>query len=211
MCMLNIISLIITHVISRTPRLPGPESLTLKESLKISLPTLPWHYTPLSLIPTLNNDKELLAIFEAFKFWHHYLEGTPILINVITDYKNLQYFSTVKILTQQQACWSEFLSQFYIVIHFHPGKLRTKPDALTRRWDVYPKEGERNYAAVNPHNFRPVFTNEQLASSLQATVLYSLVLRAATIMDLKTLHSNIRSVLHSDPAISKHLSNPTLR
>ena len=38
------------------------------------------------------------------------------------------------------------------------------------------KEGERNYAAVNPHNFRSVLTNEQLASSLQATILYSLVL-----------------------------------
>ena len=62
-----------------------------------------------------------------------------------------------------------------------------------------------------PHNFRPVFTNEQLASSLQATVLYTLVLRATTIMDLETLHSNIRSMLHSDPAISEQLSNPTLR
>ena len=60
-------------------------------------------------------------------------------------------------------------------------------------------------------NFRPVFTNEQLASSIRATVLYALVLRAATIMDLKTLHSDIRSTLHSDPAISEQLSNPTLR
>ena len=69
---------------------------------------------------------------------------------------------------------------------------------------------DRSYAAINPHNFRPVFTNEQLASSLQATILYSLVLRATTIMDLKALHSNIRSALHSDPCISKQLSNPTL-
>ena len=135
------------------------------------------------------HDKELLAIFEAFKSWRHYLEGTPTPIDVITDHKNLKYFSTTKVLTQRQARWSEFLSQFNLVIHFCPGKLGTKPDALTRRWDVYPKEGERCYTAVNPHNFRPVFTNEQLASSLQATVLYALVLRATTIMDLKTLYS----------------------
>ena len=102
------------------------------------------------------HDKELLAIFEAFKSWHHYLEGTPIPINVITDHKNLEYFSTTKVLTEQQARWSEFLSQFNLVIHFHPRKLGTKPDMLTIRWDVYPKEGERSYAAVNPHNFRPV-------------------------------------------------------
>ena len=52
--------------------------------------------------PELNyevHNKELLAIFEAFKSWHHYLEGTPTPINVITDYKNLKYFSTTKILT----------------------------------------------------------------------------------------------------------------
>ena len=97
------------------------------------------------------------------------------------------------------------------MIHFHPGKLGTKLDTLTRRWDVYPKEGERSYAAVNPHDFRPVFTNEQLASSLRATVLYTPVLRATTIMDLETLHSDIHSPLHSDPAISEQLSNPILR
>ena len=38
--------------------------------------------------PELNynvHDKELLAIFEAFKIWHHYLEGSPTLIDVVTD------------------------------------------------------------------------------------------------------------------------------
>ena len=130
-----------------------------------------FHFTS----PELNydmHDKELLAIFKAFKFWCHYLEGTPIPIDFITDHKNLEYFSTTKILTWRQARWSEFLSQFNLVICFCPGKLGTKLDALTRRCDIYPKEEERNYTAVNPHNFRPVFTNEQLASSLQATVLY---------------------------------------
>ena len=97
------------------------------------------------------HDKELLAIFEAFKSWCHYLQGTPTPIDVITDHKNLEYFSTTKVLTWRQAHWSEFLSQFNLVIRFHPGKLGTKPDALTRQWDVYPKEGERSYAAVNPH------------------------------------------------------------
>ena len=45
------------------------------------------------------HDKELLAIFEAFKIWQHYLEGLAYLINVVTDYKNLKYFSTTKMLT----------------------------------------------------------------------------------------------------------------
>ena len=35
---------------------------------------------------------------------------------------------------------------------FHPGKLRTKPDTLTRQWDIYLKEGNSDYATVNPQN-----------------------------------------------------------
>ena len=40
------------------------------------------------------HDKELLAIFEAFKTWRHYLEGSATPIDVVTDHKNLEYFST---------------------------------------------------------------------------------------------------------------------
>jgi RNase H-like domain found in reverse transcriptase len=42
------------------------------------------------------HDKELLAIFEAFQHWRHYLEGSGLPIDVITNHKNLEYF----------ACWS---------------------------------------------------------------------------------------------------------
>ena len=48
-------------------------------------------------------DKELLAIFEVFKIWQHYLEGLAYPINVVMDHKNLEYFSTTKVLTQRQA------------------------------------------------------------------------------------------------------------
>jgi len=56
--------------------------------------------------PELNynvHDKELLAIFEAFKIWRHYLEGSASPIDVVMDHKNLEYFLTTKILTRQQA------------------------------------------------------------------------------------------------------------
>ena len=46
------------------------------------------------------HDKELLAIFEAFRIWQHYLEGAPLPTDVVTDHKNLEYFSTTKILTR---------------------------------------------------------------------------------------------------------------
>ena len=78
------------------------------------------------------HDKELLAIFEAFKIWWHYLEGPAYPINVVTDHKNLEYFSTTKVLTWRQARWSEYLSQFNLVIRFCPGCFGTKLDTLTR-------------------------------------------------------------------------------
>ena len=54
--------------------------------------------------PKLNydtHDKELLAIFKAFCVWKHYPEGSGTPIDVVTDHKNLEYFSTTKVLTCQ--------------------------------------------------------------------------------------------------------------
>ena len=55
-------------------------------------------------------------------------------------------------LTWRQAWWFEYLSQFNLVIRFYPGHLDTKPDALTRQWDIYSKEGNTGYTTVNSHN-----------------------------------------------------------
>ena len=88
-------------------------------------------FTSMELNYNVHN-KELLAIFEVFKCWRHYLEGSPTPGDVITDHKNLEYFSATKLLTWRQARWSEFLSQFNLVIRFHPRKLGAKPDLLTR-------------------------------------------------------------------------------
>ena len=45
------------------------------------------------------HNKELLAIFEAFKIWWYYLEDLAYPIDVVIDHKNLEYFSTTKVLT----------------------------------------------------------------------------------------------------------------
>src|SRR3984893_6131138 len=128
------------------------------------------------------HDKELLTIFEAFSTWRHYLEGSETPVDVVTDHKNLEYFSMVRLLTRRQARWSEFLSQFNFVIRFRPGRLGMKPDALTRHWDIYPKEGDSDYAHVNPQNLRPMFTGGQLISSLRASSLYEPALRTSFVI-----------------------------
>ena len=112
------------------------------------------------------HDKELLAIFEAFKAWCHYLEGSTFPVDVITDHKNLEYFSTTKLLSRWQARWSEYLCAFNLVIRFQPGCLGTKPDALTCCPNLYLKGGGKHYGNVNPHNCRPVFSSKKLSASL---------------------------------------------
>jgi hypothetical protein len=45
------------------------------------------------------HDKDLLAIHEAFQTWQHYLEGSSEPVDVVTDHKNLEYFTTTKLLS----------------------------------------------------------------------------------------------------------------
>jgi len=42
------------------------------------------------------HNKELMAIFKAFKCWRYYIEGSASPIDVVTDHKNLEYFCTMK-------------------------------------------------------------------------------------------------------------------
>ena len=82
---------------------------------------------------------------------------------------------------------------------------------LTRRWDIYPKEGGSNYASINPHNLHPIFTQEQLASSLHTAFLSVPTLHAVIIMDIEKLCSNICSSLCSDLIASTQLDSPSPR
>jgi len=135
-------------------------------------------------------DKELLTIFKAFKVWCPYLEGSRHTILVLSDHKNLEYFATMKQLTHRQARWSEYLSTFNFTIRYRAGRLGTKPDALTRRGDVYPRGGDGLYASANPHNYVQMFKPGQ-------------ILRAV-LLDAAALLSSIKQGLRTDPEAAKH-------
>src|SRR6266478_2863535 len=53
------------------------------------------------------HNKELLVIYQAYKSWCQYLEGSAKVIDTVTDHKNLEYFMTTKKLTQRQVRWSK--------------------------------------------------------------------------------------------------------
>jgi hypothetical protein len=104
-------------------------------------------------------------------------------------------------LSRRQAQWSTFLSRFNLVIRFHPGHLGTKPDALARQPDLYPKGEGKPYVTVNPQNCRPVFSSTQLSTSLQATAMLPVALHGIITMDIEELQKDILSAYDTDPAV----------
>jgi len=153
------------------------------------------------------HNKELLAIFDAFKKWRYYLEGTPSPVVVFTDHKNLEWFCESKVLSRRQARWSEFLSQFNISIKFRPGRLGTKPDSLTCCWDVYCQDGLADFATANPQNWKPVFAPNQLAIDSDTTRSPSLLSKAATVLDKKSLLTDIKRAIASDPSLKEFIES----
>ena len=87
------------------------------------------------------HEKEQLAIIYALREWRHHLLGSPIKIE--TDHCSLKYFQTQPNLSQRQARWSEFMSQFDYQIIYLPGKQNIVADALSRRRD-WNEQGEDN-------------------------------------------------------------------
>ena len=146
------------------------------------------------------HDKELLAIFEAFKKWRHYLEGTPTPVGMITDHKNLIYFCDSKNLTRWQAHWLEYLSQFNLLIRFCPGILSSKPDTLTRRWDVYAKGNETSSPHLQLSNQQPIFQPHQLSTWTKAGWLSNNPQQQWPLLDNESLYLDIRDSLPTDPA-----------
>ena len=59
-------------------------------------------------------DRELLAVIQALKEWHHYLTGTEHPVTVIMDHKNLGYFKQPQNLSRRQARWWLFLQEYDI-------------------------------------------------------------------------------------------------
>jgi hypothetical protein len=102
-------------------------------------------------------DKELMPIVRAFEEWRPKLEGALHPIQVLSDYKNLEYFMSTKLLNRRQTCWAKNLSHFDFKIVYRPGKAGGKPDTLTHRSGDLPQGGDecltkQQKAVLKPQN-----------------------------------------------------------
>jgi len=70
-------------------------------------------------------------ITQSLKEWCHFLEDTETLVEIWTNYKNLEYFMTAKKLNCKQAQWSLYLARFNFMLYFKPRKFMDKPDILS--------------------------------------------------------------------------------
>src|SRR5439155_12623528 len=91
----------------------------------------------------------MLAIVECLKQWRVYLSGAAVQMRVFIDYKNLEYFTTTKVLNKRQARWAEELAEYNFIIYYHTGASNMKADLLSRRADYAP-EGEEATIAEPP-------------------------------------------------------------
>ena len=80
-------------------------------------------------------DRELLAIVEAVKWWHHLLEGVPV--HVLSDHESLSTFLKpgTKLISQQHKRWLDVLQGLDMSIKHIAGKDNVVPDLLSRRTD----------------------------------------------------------------------------
>ena len=85
------------------------------------------------------HDKELLAIIRCLEEWDAELRGVDG-FEIHTDHKNLEYFMTVRKLTERQMRWSLILSRYKFKIIHVPGRDNERADALSRRDQDLPQD-----------------------------------------------------------------------
>ncbi|VDB94093.1 unnamed protein product [Peniophora sp. CBMAI 1063] len=132
------------------------------------------------------HDKELLAIICALEDWHHYLEGSPHQVEIFTNHKNLEYFTTAQKLNRRQARWALYLSRFDFILRRRPGRYN-HADPMSRHPDHRLGISEDNSNHV-------LFLAAEV--SINATQLVSLDDVRQQILDTDTKDQKVTEALH---------------
>ncbi|MBW0503801.1 hypothetical protein O181_043516 [Austropuccinia psidii MF-1] len=119
-------------------------------------------FLPEVLIYEIHDKK--LGIVWALKCWRAFLLSLSSFFEVLTNHSPLQYFMSSKLLTQHQACWAEFLSEFNFSIPYYPGHLATLPDALSRQDNTYPERGG-DLIRNNTMNYQKMIKQDEIQAS----------------------------------------------
>jgi len=124
-----------------------------------------------SLTPPERNyhihDTELLAVVEGLEHWRHYFIYSDFPTVVMTDHKNLEYFSQKRALSDRQIRYSERLSKFNVKLGYRPGVQNGAADALSRMCTPEEEEGRIYDPILPPPIMLATFTIAALNEQLQ--------------------------------------------
>jgi transposase InsO family protein len=134
-------------------------------------------------------DKELLAIVDAMRGWKVYLEGATHQIQVLTDHKNLIYFTTTKELNRRQVRWYETLATFNFKISYVAGSENARADALSRKPEYLSNKTYEEHTMLRAEGDSLVLNQRQLAST------------SAT--QKTTLEQGLREAYAKDPVVAR--------
>ena len=97
-------------------------------------------------------DREMLGTIRALEDWRHFLEGLPF--ELVTDHKNIEFWTTVRDLHRRQAWWSLYLSRFDFKVTYRKGETM-QADALSRfaKDHVSDQEDNRQVQVLGPKHF----------------------------------------------------------
>ena len=82
----------------------------------------------------------MLTIIRCLVKWD--IELRDVKFEIRTDYKNLEYFMTVKKLTERQIKWFLILSKYVFVIIYITSKSNERTDVFSKREPNVPETGD---------------------------------------------------------------------
>ncbi len=94
------------------------------------------------------HNRELLAIFEAFKTWKHYLKDCKHEFVILSDHNNLQRFMDIATLSSRQVRWAQKLSRYEFQIDYWQDKANAATNALCQ-YPYRSAEEEKTLRAKN--------------------------------------------------------------
>jgi hypothetical protein len=83
----------------------------------------------------------MLAVIRYLEEWDSELRSVEK-FTVLTDHKNLEYFTKPRMLNERQIRWSVLLGRYYITFKYQPGKQNERAEALSRREQDLPANAE---------------------------------------------------------------------
>ncbi|KAI0993287.1 hypothetical protein K3495_g14897, partial [Podosphaera aphanis] len=96
------------------------------------------------------HDKEMHSIVACLQEWQPELLSVARPFTILSDHKNLNYFTTKRLLNERQVRYNDVLHRFNFVLKWRPGTACERPDALSRRDQDKPTDfqDERNSGRV---------------------------------------------------------------